>query len=986
MSASIAETLRQALLPGHTDHTRLIRLHTGQAAESLLAARFDGVECVGPTAAHAGTAGFRFQIETLSPNAALQAPDWLGKPVLIELLTQQSRTALRPFHGHVTAFERISADGGFGYYRLTLEPWLAFLSHRRDSFVFHDLTVPEIIEAVFADYAGQGTLVPQWRFDLADTSLYCKRSTCTQYQESDLAFIERLMAEEGLYYWFEHAAEGALDGASHTLVIADHPGAFQPNAQASIRYHRVAATEQSDTIQTLVTQHGLATHTIELASWDYRSLGLRQASATTPAHPQEPTLAQSLPLVRFDAPGAYLWPTREQGERYARRQTEALDAARQTLSGSGSVRTLRPGSHFTLTDHYDAGGERYAVLSVTHHARNNLHPSLADKLASLPTQSSQGGTASLYTNHFSVLPAALPYRPISTDGHGLQLHPRPTVRGTQTAIVVGEGGAGQPVHTDRDGRLRIQFHWQRGSQSHSRLTHPSGAEDASGDQGAWSWVRVMTPWAGANWGGHFIPRIGQEVLIGFIEGDIDRPVVLGALYNGQGAHSAQHNQISSGAGVATGNAPAWFAGTDTSSAAASPQPATAGGQGHAHAATLAGIKTQALSASQRGAGGYNQLVFDLTPQEPRTQLATTQYASALNLGAIRHQTDNQRLAYRGHGAELITQQSGALRAGSGLLLSTDARPQASGTQMDARLALTQLEAAHGLITSLADSAQKQQATLPGEPAPPQLSAAQALARSQAALNVTDTQNGPHGGSGSAPAWSVPLIVAESPAGISALTPQDAILNTGETLTLAAQDIQLTAQGKSAWAVKNGIVLYTYGKASDGRRAVQDKGLKLHAAQGKLSVQAQSDRADFNADKKLTITSTTADILLQGKNELQITAGGAAIQISGGNITLTAPGKVSLLASQRNLTSAKSATGEGSLASAGALGLEKYERLSLDEQFVLRDKETQAPLAGAPYRIEDDAGVIVAQGVTDSEGRTQRVRSTKSAGLKVFWGR
>ncbi|GAA5172773.1 type VI secretion system Vgr family protein [Viridibacterium curvum] len=989
---TIAEEIRKALMPGHTDSTRLIRLHTGNVVHSLLAETLTGVEEIGPSSnSQECTAGFAFDLKVLCATASLDAPDWLGKPILIELLTQQSRFALRPFHGHITAFERLQADGAFGYFRLRIEPWLAFLGHRRDSFVFHDMSVPEIIEAVFADYSAQGALVPAWRLDLADASAYPKRSICTQYNETDLAFIERLMAEEGLYYWFEHTASGTLDGASHKMVIADHTGAFTENAQARIRFHRANATESQDTIQSIVPQRSLATHSIEIASWDYRSLDTRSASASST--PDE--AVADMPLTRFDAPGAYIWPTREQGERYAARQIEALEAARLALTGSGTVRTLSPGTTFTLDNHFDADmpadtdpadRNRYALLRVAHHARNNLNPSLSKGLAALQGDSSLlSPDSSLYSNSFTLLPAPVPFRPIAQDARGITLRARPTVRGAQSAIVVGD--ANQPVHTDRDGRIRVQFHWQRGNQSHSRLTHPSGAEDASGDKAAWSWVRVMTAWAGANWGGHFIPRVGQEVLVEFIEGDIDRPVVVGALYNGQGAANAQNNQVASGAGVATGNAPAWFAGDTSPLPAGEGQGVRAAGERHAHPDTLAGIKTQALSASQSGSGGYNQLVFDLTPNEPRTQLATTQFASTLNLGAIRHQTDNQRLAYRAHGAELATLQSGALRAGSGLLLSTDARNNASGTQMDARLASNQLDAAHSLVKTLAESAQKQKADLQGDPAPDKLAAAEQLAHSSEVLTQTDTQGGSSpltpdsspAGAGTAPAWSEPMIVAESPAGIGTLTPKDAILNAGDTLTLAAQDIHLAAQGKSAWAVKDGIALYTYGKQSDAKRPVSDKGLMLHAAKGKLSVQAQSDKADFNADKKVTITSTTKDVLLQGKNDLQLTAGGASIQISGGNITLTAPGKVSLLASQRNLTSAKS------VSPAPVSFTQSNLNLSSGAHYLRYQATTSTgePIKGASYVMFGPDGSVLATGKTDAQGRTQQITTDFAQRVHVY---
>ncbi|MDB5800630.1 MAG: hypothetical protein JWL63_1569, partial [Rhodocyclales bacterium] len=759
---TIAEEILKALMPGHSDATRLIRLHAESMVDALLVERLEGIEQIAPASldqsSPACTAGYRFDLSVLSTNAHLEAADWLGKPLLIELLTSQSRTSLRPLHGYITAFERITADGGFGYYRVTVEPWLTFLAHRRDSFVFHDMTIVEIVESLFADWtqksAGAATLVPEWRWALTDTSLYPKRSITTQYDETDLAFMERLLAEEGLYYWFEHNSEGTLASAKHRLVIADDTAAFAENAQARIRFHRADNTETSDTIQQLSSSHALATHTVEIASWDYRGLDSRACSLQGNA----PDIAAEMPLTRFDAPGAYLWPDRASGERYAARQIEAFEAQGQSLSGSGTVRTLAPGSTFALDNHFDglaalddvggdgndaANANRYAVLRVRHHARNNLNPALvqsvtrsiahaltrgvtesrAQALPSLSSLASMQKSAGkdkdndkspLYTNDFTLLPATLPYRPVTQDAHGMALRPRPSAQGTQTAIVVGKPDA--PVHTDRDGRIKLQFHWQRGTNSHSRLTHPAGDENAPADSGAWAWVRVMTPWAGNNWGSSFTPRVGQEVLVEFMEGDIDRPVVIGAVYNGEGTGgtqpSAQNNQNSAGAGAATGNAPSWFAGNDAGGAAAESGNT---GPGHAHAATLAGIKTQAMTQSQQGpvgaSAGYNQLAFDLTAGEPRAQLATTQFASALTLGANRHQSDNQRTAYRGHGAELVTLQAGALRAGSGLLLSSDGRQNASGTQLDSRVAPNQLEAAQSLVTTLADSAQKQKAEL-----------------------------------------------------------------------------------------------------------------------------------------------------------------------------------------------------------------------------------------------------------------------------------
>ncbi|MDR7193397.1 type VI secretion system Vgr family protein [Luteimonas terrae] len=168
---------------------------------------------------------FRFEVLALSAEAHLDLGAMLGAPLLLELLT--SDTGYRPFHAHVTACERVGSNGGLARYRLVLEPWLAFLRHRVDSYVLQDMTVMDIVEDVLADYAGAGPLVPAWRWDLADRGIYARRSLTTQYQESDFAFLQRLLAEEGIYTWFEHEGDAASETrGAHTLVLADHADAF----------------------------------------------------------------------------------------------------------------------------------------------------------------------------------------------------------------------------------------------------------------------------------------------------------------------------------------------------------------------------------------------------------------------------------------------------------------------------------------------------------------------------------------------------------------------------------------------------------------------------------------------------------------------------------------------------------------------------------------------------------------------------------------
>ena len=256
-------------------------------------------------------------------------------------------------------------------------------------------------------------------------------------------------------------------------------------------------------------------------------------------------------------------------------------------------------------------------------------------------------------------------------------------------------------------RVRVQFHWQRGGGSSHRLAAGDG-DNAPASAGSFTWVRVGQVQAGGNFGAVFTPRIGQEVLVAFTGGDIDRPVIVGAVYNGQGTPDAQGNDVAGGAAGASGNAPAWFPG----------QQAAGDFQGHQHGAVMLGHKSQELGASTSGLGGANQLVFDDSAAGNRIELSTTTQATRLQLGALLQQQDNQRLAPRGHGLELASGAHGALRAGSGLLVSAHAQGASTsgGQQLEAGAPRQLLQSAQALIHTLAESAQAHNAKLATEPA------------------------------------------------------------------------------------------------------------------------------------------------------------------------------------------------------------------------------------------------------------------------------
>ncbi|KIQ96824.1 type VI secretion system tip protein VgrG [Lysobacter sp. A03] len=656
-------TLLTALVAGPKQFDRLLHLHTGLGPDALVAEALHGVESV-------DDGGFRLQLDALSVDAHLPLDELLGQPVLLELLTAESASERRPFHGHLTACERIGSNGGIARYRLVIEPWLAFLRQRVDSYVFHDMSVLEIAEDIFADYAQAGALVPAWRWELADRAVYRTRSLTTQYHESDFQFLQRLLAEEGIAYWFEHAGDPGGDTlGSHTLVLGDHVEAFVD--AGTVRFHRADATERTDSIQQWASTRRWQTASIRRASWDYRSRTLRPASAETVLAGSDVSAEDS------DTSGPYGVADEAHAALRAKRQMEARDVTGRKIHAAGTWRRQAPGTQFALSQHPDTDGQSFTCLRVEHAARNNLGADVfevldqtlgATDVGALPLPPTLAAPelgdplvtsahTDFYRNSLTAIPGDLPYRPRTVDGHGLRLHPKPTVHGTQTAIVVTDGA---PLQTDRDHRVKVQFPWQRCGDASTGQAHPGGDDNAPGTDAAWTWVRVATPWAGDNWGGVLLPRKGQEVVVAFMEGDIDRPVVVGSLFNGQGQPDAAHNQVGGGNAGATGNAPAWF-------------------DGNEHQAVFTGFKSQALADSQTGSGGYQQLRLDDTPGEGRAQVATTQQDTTLTLGHLKGGQDNVRGNHRGFGAELSTQASGALRAGAGLLLSTEpGRQQMAG--------------------------------------------------------------------------------------------------------------------------------------------------------------------------------------------------------------------------------------------------------------------------------------------------------------------
>lgn len=1016
--------LLQQLLP--TQETRLLQLHTVLGQDALIAETLEVCAAMGPpaqsmpapwqTQADApvitptnalghldqtrpgepaeGWASQRLLIVALSTDAHLSLKRLLGQAVQIDLRTQDG--SFVRWGGSITGAETLGSDGALARYRLQVEPWLAFAAYRQDSRIFQNQSVPQIVDAILGSYQGQGALQVQWRWDLQEESAYSQRSLCTQYRESDLAFIHRLLREEGIFYWWEQTPAQEQP----TLVLADHNGAIPTNHRARVRYSQTAAVMREDSLLRYSASAQLHSSNLQQASLDYRSLQqrLQRQDAATPSSTQ----ASALTLAVVDQPGQYLWPDQTQGERLSQRQIQSLNGWAAQSAAAGSWRDAVAGSSFTLTDHpihtgLDEERDRFLILRTHQYTRNNLHAdALADierqlgpapqSVLSLPNpqqhaelappeaaadsalqhsaidsaaQPLRNSQQALHWARLILQPASLPLRPEPLrDAAGqpdIRLHGKPTAPGVQTALVVGLGQ--DPIHSEREGRIQIQFHWQRGSQSSPRQGSPAhhDSDNAPGNASVGTWVRVLQTQAGSNWGSHYTPRLGQEVLVGYLHNDIDRPVVIGSLYNGQGQSEHASNQIAQGAAGSTGNAPAWFPGGSTGSASAQTtateqtqtqtQTQTQQWQNHRHDAILAGYKSQELASSHSGNGGYNQLLIDSSAGQGRLELASSpdaagRQATRLQLGHLLQQTDNRRQQSRGHGLDLYTPHWGAVRAGSGLLISSQAEPAShqSGQQLQSEQAQQELAQSQQLLQTLAAHAQKHQAQATADepairypqagqqsptnqdstepntaerlPADADLQAlrhslAHTRSSQEAETAEISASNAPQaigGGHGTISAWSSPEILFASPAGIhSASSGQSHFSSGGSYSATARQHINQMASAQYSLSSAQGIVLYTVGKGAKGQQPVQEEGIRLHAATGTVVVQAQNNRLEATAKHQVAVDSTHGSVSSGARGHQLLVAAGSAIEIKDGNITLLSRGNVTFKASQKVLT-------------------------------------------------------------------------------------
>lgn len=892
------------------DHARLLQVRTALPELALIPERLVGFERVNAS----GLMGFGVTLDALSTSAHFELKALIGEQITVRWLLPTD--GYRALHGYVVQAEQLGGEGGLARYRLQLAPFTALMNLQRDARIFQDQDARQIIEARLS-------LLTQarWRWDA--TATLAPRSRCTQYRETTAAFIERLLREEGLSWHFEQDADGASPDnekqARHTLVIRDADPARSPRASLGrVRFtaqHPTATLRDlghKDTITAFASAAQLAPNAVTLGSWDHKRLHGLSAQAHAEG---------ALPLEHYAGDGAYRYKDGDMAQARADQALAALQLGAARHLGQGGLRVLAAGVDIELADHFSANA-RYTVLSVEHRAANNLGSALA-RLHKDPEL--EHGS---YRNAFSAVPATMALTP--------HWAPRPAAQ-AQVARVVGLPDG--VVHTDRDARVKVQFAWQRGERPNPG-GHLLDDANAPGDDRSGTWVRVASALAGPNWGQLFTPRVGSEVLVDFIDGDIDRPVVTGQLYS-------------------EAHLPVWSAGENS---------------GANHPGHLSGFRSQGHDGQD-----HNHWVMDDSPGQLRTRLASSHASAELSLGDLINHNPlaSQRGGWRGMGVELATQGWGSLRAPQGLLLSTQARAQAQGTQMDSAEALAQLRAAQDLGQRLNSAAAPA-----GAQALSQHDSGQAWTKLTQDLDPKqdgkhpDTVSGqdsrqPQAGSRTpqdpTPRTAKPHLVLDSAASLAAVTP-------GDYASLAGQHHSRTTQGDQHETAAHTHHQLTGEHFSLYAHAGQ---LQMKAAAGPVSLQAHTDALEILADQSLQILSVNDEIHILAKDSITLTGGDSSITLKGGDIEVKTSGTFEV----------KTATHEFLGGGSNPAELEALPNAKLNEEpafmeLNLHDEWLQ-PVAGAPYVVVFEDGTR-REGKLDANGHA-RLEGIPNQMARVYYG-
>ena len=713
---------------------------------------------------------FTFTVTVLSDDPNIDLSEVQGRMVCVEVLREVGQS--RYFNGYCFEFSLKRVDNGLAIYEMVLKPWLAQFRLRHNYHLFHNLNITEQTKQLFCE---TGLSSHEFRMNQSDPA----RTFSCQYDETDYNYLHRRWEEMGWHYWYEHTLSG------HKLILSDtSQDADAIDGKPLLAYHHDGGSNKDDKIANWSPGSKIVSGQVTLGSFDFKRPSPQSAGVTSSTEQGD---IHQFEVYQYE--GLYGFRHAGHGSDIARLRMDAIDVPGKQFQANGNSRAVQPGRWFGLNkdfagqmfDAKDADVE-FFVVSARHEVDNNY-------------LNASGAHAS-YENEFTCVPRSVAWRPaIGRNSTAVK------VSGVDTAIVVGSGG--QDIYTDEFGRIRVQFHWDR---------------KGSNDAGSSAWVRVASNWAGAELGAMALPRIGSEVIVQWLSGNPDRPIVMGSVYNAR-------------------KMPPWQLPSQQA---------------------LSGLRSRELTPGGGNAalGRSNHLILDDTHEKIQAQLKSDHQSSQLSLGHITRIDSNAgRKDYRGEGWELTTNAWGVARAAKGLLITTEPRLNAAAHTKDMGETIARLDHARELHQQQAQYAQElgvQEAKIH------QAAVAQTLAGQHDAIK---------GSGGTFPELTGAHLVLASPAGIETTTQKSTHISSDDHTAITTGKSLSIASGDSFFAT----IRKTF------RLLVQKAGMKLVAAGGDIDMQALEQSIHVLA--KLNITHTANRITLTAKEEIVINGGGSYIKYS-----------------------------------------------------------------------------------------------------------
>lgn len=782
--------------------------------------------------------GLSAELICLSTNPYIELKQFIGCQVAVDQVTDSGQ--LFRTTGIVTGASQGQSDGAFSLYRLTMQDATSLWHKRRNSRVFMNKSVVDIIEVIFKEWQNKSPLfASSLQLDTSGlTKTYDVRPFSMQSNESDYAYLTRIMREESINWLVDEAsylvASNSQSIEAQKLRLIDDNAQFQSLERRTIRYHRSNATEQYDSITSFIAQRQLQPTAIHVQRWQADSLSQEDASGSVVSSHQHSAQRDNESLSLEQAWNiSPAWISDLKGEDQATassnsqleklnmhlNQYQALQAKYFTVHSS--VRDTQVGYWFQLHDYpeleknHSQQDREFLILNKHFYNQNNLPKDIQDQVEKLLTlshwQNSKDSEQERQANEFVVV-----RRNINVVPEYDPLKHRPVAH-VQRAKVVSDG---EEIHVDEWGRIKVRFLFTR-TDDHA---HDGGAGANNSDTDS-AWVDVLTPWAGEGYGARFLPRKDEIVVIDFFDGNIDRPFVTGRIHEAQ--RSPTKFDIK-------GQLP------DTKK--------------------LSGIRSKEVDGS-----GYNQLRFDDTTGQISAQLHSSHGSSQLNLGNLSHPKDKAESEGRGQGFELRTDEWGAIRATKGILVTSESSEQAQGEQ------LTRSNIKENINFHTESNKYFKELASAHEVDEPDLGSQDSLKEKFDKWNES----------------SDALVALHSESAM--------ILDSKESLQLAAkQNIDVSTPknlqfftGKS-WIAKALDKISIFAKHA---------GIKIKSGEGDVEVTAQKGKMTLSSKQQMHVYSLNDFVRIESGKGILITAGGGYIKIQDGNIEIACPGLMELKAGQ-----------------------------------------------------------------------------------------